>query len=74
MARLKAHICIMPIFKAGDPPPKGYLEWHEWAKVQDKAGLRQKKCQGCGLWQFPQEKCGCDQQKLAEAAKKAIRL
>lgn len=53
---------IMPIFKAGDPAPSGYNEWHEWARVQLKAGLRQKRCPMCGLYRFPQEKC-CDDRR-----------
>lgn len=48
---------IIPHFKPGDPPPTGYVEWHEWAKVQGRAGLRQRKCWRCGLWRFPQEVC-----------------
>lgn len=50
-------LLIEPFFKVGDPPPAGYLEWHWWAMVQLKAGLRQKECGVCGLWKFPQEKC-----------------
>lgn len=42
------------IFKPGDPEPEGYLAWHEWASVQHKAGLRQKRCCGCSRWFFPQ--------------------
>jgi ribosomal protein S27AE len=42
-------------YKPGDPRPDGYLNWHAWAEVQDKAGLRQKRCNRCGLWRFPQE-------------------
>ena len=49
------YILFMPTFKAGDPAPSGYLEWHEWAAVQHKAGLRQKQCGRCLLWKFPQE-------------------
>jgi hypothetical protein len=45
-------------YKPGDPPPGGYLNWHAWAEVQDKAGLRQKQCSRCGLWKFPQELSG----------------
>lgn len=53
-------ILIMPEFKAGDPRPKGYLQWHEWARVQHKSGLRQRRCQRCSLWKFPQElPCSC---------------
>lgn len=47
---------ITPIFKAGDPEPEGYLEWHEWARVQMKAGLKQVR-RKCGYFHFPQEKC-----------------
>lgn len=32
-------------------------EWHEWAKAQAKAGLKQSQCPVCHLWKFPQEKC-----------------
>lgn len=48
-------MCVQPTFKAGDPAPTGYLAWMEWAEVQHKAGLRQKKCKQCWLWKFPQE-------------------
>ena len=44
-------------YAAGDPPPFGYCEWHEWAKAQDKAGFRQSYCWPCKKWMFPQEKC-----------------
>lgn len=46
---------IVPFFKAGDTPPSGYNEWHEWAAVQHRAGLRQKRCNKCHHWLFPQE-------------------
>lgn len=49
------HLLVMPEYKAGDPAPTGYLQWHEWAAVQHKAGLRSKQCGRCGLWRFPQE-------------------
>ena len=56
---IRRHTCILisPTFKAGDPSPEGYIQWHEWARVQHKAGLRQRRCWSCGLWRFPQEKC-----------------
>lgn len=41
--------------KPGDPPPSGYCDWHEWADVQYKAGLRQKRCGRCVKLFFPQE-------------------
>ena len=44
-------------FRAGDPPPGGYVAWFEWAQVQHKAGLRQAQCPVCGRWRFPQETC-----------------
>ena len=42
-------------YAPGDLPPEGYLEWHEWAEVQHKAGIKQVQCGHCGLWQTPQE-------------------
>lgn len=45
-------------FKAGDPAPSGYLDWHEWAQVQHKAGLRQVECPRCSKWKYPQELSG----------------
>ena len=42
-------------YKAGDPPPSGYLDWHEWAAVQHKAGLRQRLCVRCDRYRYPQE-------------------
>ncbi len=45
-------------YKPGSQPPTGYLQWHEWARIQSKAGLKQKKCCQCCLWKFPQELSG----------------
>jgi hypothetical protein len=45
----------MPEYKPGDLPPEGYLQWHEWAEVQRKAGIKQVQCPTCGLWRTPQE-------------------
>lgn len=42
-------------YKPGDPPPSGYCDWHEWARVQHKAGLRQKRCDRCCRLRFPPE-------------------
>lgn len=59
-------------YKAGDPPPTGnggnpftnsYMAWHRWAAAQVALGVRQKRCPKCLLWNFPQEKCGCDAKK-----------
>lgn len=52
--------CILDAgtYKPGDPAPEGYLQWHEWAETQHKAGLQQKACGRCGLWKFPQELSG----------------
>lgn len=55
MKRGALHIDIMPTFKVGDPAPKGYLEWHEWARVQHRGGLRQSQCTRCHHWLFPQQ-------------------
>ncbi|HVR53747.1 MAG TPA: hypothetical protein VMS38_28740 [Pseudorhodoferax sp.] len=49
------HMLVMPEFKPGDQAPSGYLQWHEWAEVQHKAGLRQKECGRCGKWRYPQQ-------------------
>lgn len=38
-----------------DPPPKGYVEWHVWAKRQREAGREQQQCCMCGRWRFPVE-------------------
>jgi len=45
----------VPYFKPGDPPPRGYMAWHDWAHIQHKAGLRQRQCPECLRWLFPQE-------------------
>ena len=42
-------------YNAGDQPPTGYTDRHEWAAVQHKAGLRQKKCTLCSKFKYPQE-------------------
>ena len=47
---------VMPKFNVGDPEPSGYLEWHEWARVQHRGGLRQAR-RACGKLHFPQEVC-----------------
>lgn len=52
---IAAIVTYSPGFKAGDPAPSGYLDWHEWAEVQHKAGLRQVQCPNCGRWKYPQE-------------------
>jgi hypothetical protein len=31
------------------PEPRGYLQWHEWAREKSKTH-RQVKCKGCGLF------------------------
>lgn len=45
-------------YDPGDPAPSGYLQWHEWAEVQWKAGLEQAQCSICTRWLFPQEQAG----------------
>jgi hypothetical protein len=49
------HVLVMPTYKPGDLPPEGYLQWHEWAEVQRKAGIKQVECPTCSKWQTPQE-------------------
>ncbi|MFA6213508.1 MAG: hypothetical protein WC714_28990 [Candidatus Obscuribacterales bacterium] len=53
-------VCILEQrdYKPGDMPPEGYLEWHEWAEVQRKAGIKQVACGRCGKWKTPQELSG----------------
>ena len=31
------------------PAPTGYVQWHEWAAAQHRAGRRQRRCPGCDL-------------------------
>jgi len=42
-------------YKPGDMPPDGYIDREEWARVQMKAGLRQRMCAHCCRWCFPQQ-------------------
>lgn len=51
------HICGTRTFKPGDPEPSGYLDWHEWARVQDKAKIPNRYCGSCGKWLFDCVKC-----------------
>ncbi len=50
-----AHILVVGEYQPGDLPPEGYLEWHEWAEVQRKAGVEQVPCAHCAKWKTPQE-------------------
>jgi len=47
-------ILEIPTYKPGDSEPTGYLQWHEWAEVQWKSGLRQQQCGVCERFYFPQ--------------------
>ena len=42
--RIIGYLSYVGDYKPGDPPPTGYCDWHEWARIQDKAGLRQVRC------------------------------
>ncbi len=55
-----AIICETGEYAVGDQPPANYLEWHEWAKVQHRGGLRQKRRPCCGTLKFPQVACACE--------------
>ena len=55
MKSVRAILEVAGDYKPGDPEPDGYIDRSEWAKVQLKAGLRQKRCGRCGLWFFPQQ-------------------
>jgi len=52
---MKPCLLVQSTYKPGDQPPEGYLEWHEWAEVQRKAGIRQQMCGRCARWKTPQE-------------------
>jgi hypothetical protein len=38
----RGFLTVTPDFKPGDPEPvgAGYLDWHAWAEVQHKAGIK----------------------------------
>ncbi len=57
MRRYRIYLDVSGNHKPGDPPPEGYIDKAEWAAVQMKAGLKQRRCWSCGLWRFPQEVC-----------------
>lgn len=48
-------LTVTGTYKPGDPPPSGHNDWHAWAEVQHKAGLRQQRCGICSRFKFPQE-------------------
>jgi len=54
-----ATACILgsPKYEVGSQPPEGYTQWFDWAEVQHKGGLRQKRCIECGKYRYPQEQC-----------------
>ena len=51
-------------YRVGSQPPKGYMEWHEWAEDQERGGREQKLCP-YKRWHFPQEKCQCASRGLS---------
>jgi len=51
-----ALIHISEEYEPGSQPPSGYMAKWEWAMAQMKAGLKQRKCRGCGKYLFPQER------------------
>ena len=53
--RVEGWLSVCDDYEPGDPPPAGYNDWHEWANVQYKAGLRPVRCDQCGRFKFPQE-------------------
>jgi hypothetical protein len=57
LGRNRGIMSITPDFKPGDlpPPSHAYNDWHAWADVQRKAGIKQAQCGSCGLWRTPQE-------------------
>ena len=53
--RHASYLTVGQHWEPGDQPPSVYNDWHEWANVQHRAGLRQARCGFCGLWKYPQE-------------------
>ncbi len=53
--RLVGCLDVSGTYKPGDQAPAGYNNWHEWARIQHKAGLRQRRCGRCSLMKYPQE-------------------
>ena len=47
-------LCMSEPYKPGDPRPDGYIQWHDWARVQFTAGRRQRRCPH-GKFLFAQE-------------------
>ena len=66
---VQAIVDLVPAFKPGDPRPKGYMAFFEWAEVQHKAGLKQVQCGKCNRWNFPQELSGETVQVVIRKAK-----
>lgn len=52
---MRARLLVTLSYQPGDLPPEGYLQWHAWADVQHRAGIKQVECPTCGLWRTPQE-------------------
>ena len=48
-------ILISETYEVGSMPPSGYVAWYDWAEAQIRGGLKQKKCDKCGKFLFPQE-------------------
>ena len=63
LGRKGVHIDYTPDYQPGDPAPEGYLDWHAWAAVQHRAGLRQHRCSACGKMHYPQEDSACEAQR-----------
>ncbi len=49
------HLDFAGEYQPGDQPPSGYPDQYEWAMVQEKAGLRQRRCCQCAKFKYPQE-------------------
>ena len=50
-------VCLLtiPKYGPGDPKPEGYLQQHEWARMQLYHRIKQKRCKRCKRYFFPQE-------------------
>ena len=51
-------ITIPGEYKPGEPAPLGYHDWHEWAAVQEAAGIEQSRCGRCCKFKFAHEHSG----------------
>lgn len=49
------HLTFTNDYRPRDPQPDGYVDRADWAQVQLRAGLRQRRCVACKRLGFPQQ-------------------